>query len=85
MAGRDGAVAGACCGRAVPDHSAGDAVVNEEDRLLRRAFEVERLRQAARVDRIVADRDLLVGDALADPVAQIAAFLQQPECAERVV
>ena len=80
-----GAVLCARGGRAVPDDASRDAVLDEHDRLLRRALEVERLRQAARIERVVADRDLLVGDPPTELLGQVAAPLQQPERAERVV
>jgi hypothetical protein len=50
----------------------------------RSAFEVEGPRQPARVQGIVRDRHLLVGDALADPACEIAALLQEGEPVEGV-
>src|SRR6185312_4914551 len=71
--------------RAVPDDSAGDAVLDQLHTLLRRPFEVECLRQSPWVERIVGDRDLLVEDLLAEAPREVAALLEQPECTERVV
>jgi hypothetical protein len=85
MSGREGAVPCAGGGRPVPDDSAGDAVLYEHRRLLRRAFEVESLRQPVRIERVVADRDLLVGDPVAEPATQVTALLEQPKRSERVV
>ena len=65
--------------RAVPDDAASDAVLDQRHALLRRALEVERLRQAARVERVVGDRHLLVEDPLADPPGEVAALLEQAE------
>src|SRR5205807_9300829 len=85
VAGRRGAVAGLRRGGAVPDDAARDALLDELQPPLGDAFEVERLRQAARVERVVGDRDLRVEDAVADPAAEVAALLEQALGAERVV
>src|SRR5207302_7906583 len=71
--------------RAIPDHTARDAALDEKHTPLRGSLEIERFRQAVRVEGIVGDRDLLVDDALADPAAQVAALLEQAERTERIV
>ena len=77
--------AGTLGGRAVPDHVAEDAVVDELRPRLRRALEVERLRQAAWIERVVSEREALVEDLLADPAGRVAPLLEQAERTERVV
>src|SRR5919201_1724124 len=84
MARRALTVLGARCTRQIPHGAAEDAVLDESHTLLRYSFEVERLRQATRIESVVEDRDLLVEPALAQPAAEVAALLQQCETAEGV-
>src|SRR5207249_8359783 len=64
--------------------ASGDAVLDEGHALLGSALEVEGLRQAAGVERVVADRHLLVEDLLAETAGEVAALLEQAEPAERI-
>src|SRR6478735_4426889 len=84
MPGRAHSAARPLCGSAIPDDSARDAALDERDALLRPAFEVEGLRQAARVECVVAQRQLFVEDAFADPTGQIASLLDQAQAVQRV-
>ena len=85
MARRLRAVASLRGGCAVPDHCARHPVLDELHVLLRRPLEVERLREPARVERIVRDRDLVVEHLLSEPAREVAALFEQAEGAERVV
>src|SRR5438093_384702 len=69
--------AGAGGARQVPDGAAQNTVLDERDTLLRDALEVEPLRQAARVERVIGDRDLLVEAALTELAGEVAALLEQ--------
>ena len=84
MAGRLLRPAGALRGSEVPDGSTQHAVFDELDSPLRHSLEVDPLRQAARVERVVCDRHLLVERAVADAAGQVAAVLEHGEAAERV-
>jgi hypothetical protein len=64
--------------------TAQDAVLDQLDTLLGDAFEVELLRQAARVERVVGDRDLLVEMALTELAAEVAPLLEERQAAEGV-
>ena len=68
----------------VPHGSSQDAVLDQWDTLLGDTLEIEGLRQTARVERVVCDRDLLVEVPLAEFPAEITAFLEQGQAAERV-
>ena len=68
----------------VPDNAARDSVLDERHALPGDAFEVERLRQAARIERIVPDAHLLVENALAEPPSQVAPLLEQAEASEGI-
>ena len=69
----------------VPEDAAEHAVLDQLDALLRRALEVECLRQAARIERIVREREALVEDLLAHLAGREAPLLDQPPGSERVV
>src|SRR5262245_32565383 len=84
MPGRLHSVTGPPGGPAIPHDSARDAVLDKRDAFLRHAFEVEGLRQAPRIQCIVAQRHLLVEDAFADATGEVAALLEQAETVERV-
>ena len=70
--------------RRIPDGTAQHAVLDQRDTLLADTLEVELLRQAARVERIVGDRDLLVEVALPELAAEVASLLEQRQAAECV-
>src|SRR5919197_4725090 len=84
MTGGLGAVPRARGRRPVPDDAAGLAARDQRDTLLGRPLEIERLREAAWMERVVRDRDLWIEDRLADPSGEEASFLEQPERAEGV-
>src|SRR5438876_2691109 len=85
MASRDSSVCRAGSGLAIPHDVADDAVLDQLDFLLRRPFEVEGLLEVALVERVVVERDLRIESLLADPSAEVAALLEKPLRAERVV
>ena len=78
-------VPGALGAGAIPDDTCQDTVLHELDPLLGRPFEVERLWQPARVERVVGEREALVEHLLADLPVGVAALLDQTESAEGVV
>ena len=69
----------------VPDCTAQDAVLDQRHASLGDPFEIELLWQAARVQRVIRDRDFLVEAALAQLPCQVTALLEQRQAAERVV
>src|SRR4029453_8207298 len=72
------------CATPVPDNAAADSLLDERHALPGDAFEVERLRQAPRIERVVPDAHLLVAHALAEPPSQVAPLLEQAEASEGV-
>src|SRR5215213_11750198 len=78
------AVARARRRQAIPHDSAGDTLLDEGYRSLRRPLEIEPLRESAAVERVVHDRDLRVEEPLPEPAGEVAAALEQAEAAEGV-
>src|SRR5437867_5865921 len=60
---------------AVVDRAARDATLDEHDLLLRRAFDVERGGDGSRIHRVIEEREILAGDALADAAGHERAAL----------
>jgi hypothetical protein len=71
--------------RPVPHDSAEHTVLDECHTLLRCALEVEGLREPARVERVVGEREAPVEDLRADLVERVAPLLEQALRAEGVV